>query len=130
MIAIVEYLIACRSNRCRTALIVLSIVMLCSTTAVNTKATSIDVTNERSQQNSTDLPIKRERSVVSHTTVKVAKTDSLHAATVKSEQQQQSDSHRRKHQLRQPKKESHVKTESAPTRSAPPLRARKQVQSR
>ena len=128
MIVIVEYLIACRSNRCRTALIVLPIVMLCSTTAVNTKATSIDVTNERSQQNGN---VKSERSAVSNTTVKVAKTDPLHAATVKSEQQlQQSDSRRRKYQLRQPKKESHVKTESAPTRSAPSLRARKQVQSR
>ena len=106
--------------------------MLCSATVVNAKATTIDLTNERSQQNSTDLRIfKRERSAVSNTTVKVAKTDPLHAVTVKSEQRQQrSDSRGRKYQLRQPKKDSNVKTESAPTRSAPSLTSRKQVQSR
>lgn len=58
--------------------------------------------------------IKRERSTVSSTTVEVVNTDPLfHTTTVKSEQQK-GDSRRRKYQLRQPKKESNVKTESAP----------------
>ena len=102
--------------------------MLCSAPLVNKPSTSTDVKSEPLKQHNGDVSVKRKRSPVSATAVKVAKTDPPHAKTVKSENQ--NDVRRFEYHLRHPKTESSVKTESPVSTRSAPSTSRKKVMSR